>query len=470
MPGNDRAAADREWTATEAIVRPLRARAHELRRAARGAQTYVSVMDKGFNMSGLGLWDPRKSNQTWPEPVIFQPQHRRLYRGDPQQLRNAVRFAGRRTPIQVCNQRMLSGVEDLGYVVDGDYESVQHPGRTARASRTPARPIHLVSRMSLDRRWAGIRDYMERMARYARALARARALGDRAAVQRNQRFWRQARGWAIRDLTALSAVLARQHQMLLRQNRGKSSRRVREAHEEWVRAAALLAALQTGNRSSLDGLGSCCAPCRRGEPCAGKAGIGVGVFGIARRGGSPGDIEAADVAGFSCVMADGLMKVRLRSGARYLWGSLSEASQDRILADPELLQGFVASETRCKAYGRDPAVRAWADRQRRKTAAANRLAAEQHPDASFAEEFGRQAGSMFTGAGKGLAKGAGATALAFLKTAWPVLLGGGLLWWGVGARARKVAGGYAGRGARRVGGAFQSVGRGTVQAVRQAAV
>jgi hypothetical protein len=69
---------------------------------------------------GVGLWDPRVTYKTWPEPVIFRDDLRRLFRGDPQVLRNAVRYAPRKTVISVGGRRQLA----LGNYVAGEDDGV----------------------------------------------------------------------------------------------------------------------------------------------------------------------------------------------------------------------------------------------------------------------------------------------------------------------------------------------------------
>ena len=421
---------------------------------------------KGDAIMGMGLWDPRLPYETWPEPVIFRPDARRLYRGDPQQLRNAVRVATQKTPMQVCNQRMLSGlgVDGLGYVPDG--------------SRTPPQVrSRSVSRLELDRRWGRIRDYITRMKRYRRQHAEAQrrlalavtaypSSADRwvRAVERSSAAWTQARNWVLRDLVSLSNLLRLQYRGMRRV--GVGGRELTEARREWQDAATLHATMSAGNST----LGSCCDA--GVSSCCGDS-LGVAYGRDLYRGDPvppPQEVQAsapivtvrpADIARWSCVLAEGLMKVRLRSGRRIPWSSLTNANQDEIMADRELAQGFVVSAQRCQAASRDPAVQAWAARQRKKTGAAHTLAERQHPKASFAREVGEQAGILVGGAGKAVVGGTLSVAKAFVKKAWPVLLGGGLLYYIIGRGGRAVAHTGARRAASAVGaGSRRLAGRG----------
>ena len=469
----------------------------DLSRMDKGGARIGSGQMRGTDMS-LELWDPRKPYQTWPEPVLFRPGQRRLYRGDPVQLRNAVRFAGKRNPIQVCNQRMLAGFEGVGYVYDSDAVDglgasrfsklrVRGPRDPRRSRRQRAAPQE-VSRLSLDRRWVMVRNYMERMARYARTFAREKHRGNRARMRTTHQYWQQARAWAIRDLMGLipqlvqqSAFLSHEHNRNRRPGRRRNWRvsaatagRVREAQAEVLDAYMLLTALRSGNRSDLRGLGSCCTPCDQGRPCAGKAVSGLGFNWMPQQHTANRDrpaaelkrtIAPADVTTFSCGIGSPL-RLTLRNGNRVLWSEFTRSSQAAVMDDPVLGPGVRIKMARCDQQENDPGVILWAARQREKTAAANALVASQTVAPSFADEFGKSAGSLFAGAGRAVTKGAGAAVLSFLKTAWPVLLGGGVLWWMVGARGRKVAAGYAGRGARRVGTSFRNVGAGVAAKVR----
>lgn len=290
-----------------------RARRHatELREAADAlvaeAQSYIRETGGGSGMGrlvrdgeeGLGLWDPRTANQTWPEPVIYRSDLRRLYRGDPQMLRNGVRLVPKKTVVEVDGRRRLSmgGLGRHGCAGCGDG--------------------------ALGASWFGT--------------------DEEAELQAQQR--------------------------------------------------------------------------RR----SGRSGVTV---------------HPRDVTSWGC-STEGAVSMLTRSQGRVLVSSLTPASRTAILAVPELGAGYRTVRERCAGRAADPNVQAWATRQRQKQRADNQRAARQAPPASFAREFGeeagRQAGGLFAGAGKIATAGAGA----FLKKTWPYLLGGAALFWlvkGGGAR------------------------------------